>query len=192
MIYSFVESNVVTAATDNDDVVVTLVVGSGIAITHPADVTMSPNMGMSSNSSIGSSTWTVISNNVNGYSLAVKASASPALVSAGGSFADYTETSNGVPESWSVESGNKEFGFSAFGTHVNTTTWGTGSSCGSGGSPSGTLKYVGFETTDQIIAQNGNATAGTDTTVCYAAAQNGVYAPSGTYTATITATATEL
>lgn len=194
MVYSTMEPKIAMAATATDNVVVTLVVGSGITITTPGDVTMSPAIGMTSDTSIGSVVWNVESNNANGYSLGVKASASPALVSAGGSFADYTETSAGAPELWSIDVGTKEFGYSAFGSNINTTTWGTGANCGTGGAPSTTLKYIGFETTDKIVAQQSGATgsSGVDSTVCFAAEQNDVYAPSGTYTATITATATEL
>lgn len=194
MVYSTIEPQVVIAATDADDVVVTLIVGSGITISTPGNVTMSPAIGMTSDTSIGSVVWNVESNNANGYSLGVKASASPALVSAGGSFADYTEGTAGAPELWSITTGTKEFGYSAFGSNINNTTWGSGSDCGTGGAPSTTLKYIGFETTDKVVAQQSGATgsSGVDSTVCFAAEQSDVYAPSGTYTATITATATEL
>lgn len=194
LLYSFVESNKVLAATASDDVIVTLTVGSGITISAPSDLTMSPAISMSNDSSIGTAVWNVQTNRVTGYSLAVKASASPALVSGVNSFADYTEASSGTPDAWVVASGDKEFGFSAFGPNTNTSTWGTGSDCGTGGTPNTNLKYIGFETTDRIVGQQGTATtiAGVNTTVCFAAEQNNVFAPSGTYTATITATATEL
>ena len=192
-VYS-IEPRVVTAATATDAVVVTLTVDSGISITSPTDVTMAPNISMSANGSIGSATWNVKTNNTAGYTLAVKASASPALVSGGNSFADYTEVAAGTPELWSVPASNKEFGFSARGTRVNTTTWGTGADCGSAGAPNATLKYIGFETADRQISTSSTftTTSGEDTVLCLAAEQDTVYAPSGTYTATITATATTL
>lgn len=184
------EPNIINAATATDGVTVTLVVDPGLTITTPADVSMSPNISMSANGSIGSAVWTVKTNAPAGYTLNVKASASPALVSGGNSFADYTEASNGTPEVWDVTSA-KEFGFSAYGNNTATATWGTGSSCGSGGVPAGTMKYVGFETTDKAIATLNTVTpvAGVATTLCLAAEQSEVYAQSGTYTATITATA---
>ena len=192
--YIYMEPSVVTAATATDNVIVTLTVDSGITITSPADVTMAPNIGISANGSIGSVIWNVKTNRATGYTLAVKASSAPALVSGANSFADYTETVANTPEVWSVGSGAKEFGYSAFGTDTSTTTWGTGASCGSAGSPTGTAKYVSFKTTDATVATRSTVTttAGVDTTICFAAQQNAVYAASGTYTATITATATEI
>jgi len=194
MICVFFEPLLAVAATATDPVVVTLNVDSGLGITSPSDVTMAPNLGISSNGSIGTSTWNVKTTSTTGFNFFLKASASPAMVSGANSFADYTETSAGVPEVWSVSSGAKEFGFSAYGADVTTGTWGTGAGCGSAGAPLGTMKYVGFKTIDKNVATTSTVTlpAGSDINVCYAAQQNTVYAPSGVYTATITATATTL
>ncbi len=184
----------VIAATATDNVIVTLDVTTGITISNGADVTMVPNIGVASDGSIGTSSWVVKTNAVNGYTLAVKASASPALVSGPNSFADYTETVLGTPEAWSIASSTKEFGYSAYGTDTATGTWGTAASCGAGGVPNVAQKYVGFQTTDKTIATRASVTptSGITTNICFAAAQNAIYAPSGTYTATITATATTL
>jgi hypothetical protein len=155
---------------------------------------MAPNIGITSNSSIGSSSWNVKTNDANGYTLAVKASTAPALASAGSSFADYTESVTGTPEVFNVGSGAKQFGYSAFGTDTSTSTWGTSASCGSAGSTAGAQKYVGFSTSDKTIASRSAVTSvsGITTSICFAAKQNAVYAEAGTYTATITATATAL
>jgi hypothetical protein len=194
MVYFVVEPVIATAATAPDSVIVTLTVDSGITITSPADVTMAPNIGIAANGSIGSAIWNVKTNRTSGYTLAVKASSAPALVSGGNSFADYTESVANTPEVWSVAGGAKEFGYSAYGTDTATGTWGTGTSCGSAGVPTGTQKYVSFKTADATVATRATVTltTGVDTTVCFAAQQNTVFAPSGTYTATITATATEI
>lgn len=183
-----------SAATASDNVIVTLDVDTGITISDGANVTMAPNIGVASDGSIGSSSWIVRTNSALGYTLAVKASASPALVSGANSFADYTEAVSGTPDVWSVGSGAYEFGYSAYGTDTPTGTWGTGTSCGAAGVPTGTQKYIGFETADRTIATRATttSTSGITTTICFAAQQNAVYAPSGTYTATITATATTL
>lgn len=271
------------AATASDNIIITLDVDSGITISDCADVTMAPNISVSANGSIGSSTCTVKTNNVTGYTLAVKsvksevatvnmtgaaggtsgyvvgdiltlatppggraatvtvATESSGVVTAvtlrtkgvgyttgikattGGSgtglvevnvatldtvanpaltlqtditkfFADYTEGTPGTPEVWSVASGDKEFGYSAYGTDTATGTWGTGDSCGSAGAPTGTAKYVGLLATDKTVATRSSVTpfAGIDTTLCFAAEQNAVYADSGRYTAVVTATATTL
>ncbi|MCM2339336.1 MAG: hypothetical protein NDI62_02680 [Burkholderiales bacterium] len=190
--YSLIETAIAASATDN--VIVTLDVTSGITISDGAAVTMAPNLGIAADQSIGTSSWLVKTNAVNGYTLAVKASASPALVSGANSFADYTEGTPGTPDVWNVPSGSKEFGYSAYGTDTPTATWGTGASCGAAGVPTATLKYDGFTTSDNTIATRATVTptTGITTTICFAAEQDTVYAPSGTYTATITATATTL
>ncbi|MES2436808.1 MAG: hypothetical protein V4519_02255 [Patescibacteria group bacterium] len=182
-------------ATADDTVIITLNVDAGISITSPADSSMSTNLGVSVNKAIATTTWNVKTNNNLGYTLAVKASQDPAMQSAGDEVLDYTESVGGTPETWSVGASTAEFGYSAFGTDVPTGTWGTGSQCSSTvNANSTTLKYVGFSTSDKTIATRSSTTtpSGIDSTVCYAVEQNGFYIPSGTYTATITATATTL
>ncbi len=184
----------VKAISATNSVLVTLQVDTGISISTGANVTMSPNIGIVSNSSIGGSSWVVKTNGVNGYQLSVKASTAPALQSGANSFADYIPAVAGTPETWTVASGNKEFGFSAYGANVSTATWGTGTDCGTAGNPNALLKYLNLATTDRTIATSNTvtSTSGTQTNICFAAQQNTVYAPSGTYTATITATALTL
>ncbi len=189
---SLVEPEIAVAATAPYSLVVTLNVDAGISISNGADVTMAPNLATGTPGSIGSSSWTVITNSNAGYKIDVKAQTSPALKSGSNTIEDYTETSAGVPEVWSVPSGSKEFGYSAYGTGVDTGTWGTGAGCGSSGTPLGTMKYVGFSTTDKTIISTSAPTAyaGTVTNICFAAEQDTTYASPGTYTPTITATAT--
>jgi len=187
------EPTILSAADDSDDVIISLTVNSGIAISSPADVTMSPTMGITSDTSIGSAIWNVKTNNVTGYHLAVRADTDPALQSTTDSFTDYTPASSGIPETWSVDSSTYQFGYSTYGDDVASATWGTGTSCGTYSTiPTNNLKYLDFTTSDNTIANSSSVTttSGTDTTVCFATEQNGVFAPSGDYTATITATAT--
>ena len=197
LFYMAIEPTFVTAATASDSLLVTLNVTSGVSITHPTDVTMAPNISMSANKSIGGTSWTVTTNSSTGYTLGVKASTNPAMVSGNGdNFANYTEAVASTPDLWSgVASGTKEFGFSAYGADAPTATWGTSTAgCGVAGVADVTLKYRGFlaAMTDIQIASLGSptATTGNTTNICFAAEQNGVYARSGAYTATITATAT--
>ncbi len=187
------EPEYLRAQTASDTVQVSLTVDAGISITSPADVTMSPNISVSANSSIGSSVWNIKTNDPDGYTLTVRSSTTPALKQGAiASFADYTPGTPGTPETWNTPSSSVEFGYSAYGTHVNTGTWGTGSSCGAAGTPSATQKWNGFATTTFTVATATGTTtpSGVDTTVCYAAEQDTFYAASGTYLAEITATAT--
>jgi hypothetical protein len=189
--YAFIEPLEVEA--DATSTVVTLNVTEEISITPPANITMSPNITMSVNSSIGTgNAWNVKTSCQAGYALTLKDDGTPALQDATTSetFGDYATSS---PTTWSVPSGYYQFGFSVYGDDVATSTWGTGSSCGSGGTPSGTLKYSGFKGTTEITVATSSsetATSGTDTVMCVAAGQNAVYAPNGTYQTTITGTAT--
>ena len=182
---------------NSDQVVVTLNVETGITISDGADVTMSPSLGIESDTSIGETSWIVKTNNVSGYKLDVKASTEPAMAhtTTTDTFADYSETVLGTPETWSVGSGDYEFGFSAYGDDVSDATWGAGVGCRTSSTIStNNLNYLGFKTTDKTIATRNSVTpnTGVQTNVCFAAEQKDVYAPSGEYTATITATALTL
>ena len=140
------------------------------------------------NSAIASTTFTVVSENA-GYSLSVEALTNSALkdTSTGNQFTDYTESSDGVPEAWNVDNNTYQFGFSVYGDDADTK-YGTTASCDISDNSN---KWEGFSTTQNQIASNASQTtsSGTDTTVCFATEQVGVFAPSGTYTATIRVTA---
>ncbi len=196
VLYPFVEGSRLSAATASDTVMVTLNVDAGISITSPSDVSMSQNLGVSALVATGNAVWNVKTNNSAGYTLGVKATSSPALESGSNSVADYTPAVAATPETWSVPSGTAEFGFSGFGSHISTGTWGTDSDCvgGTANDPSTGLKYRDFDTSDITIASSAatTTTAGVDSTVCFAVEQDGFYIPSGVYRATIVATATTL
>ncbi len=195
IIYPLIEGDIVNAATASDNVIVTLNVTAGISITSPSDVSMSQNLGVSADTAVGSAVWNVKTNNSAGYTLALKATTSPALESGSNTIADYTPAVAATPETWSVPSGTAEFGFSGFGSHISTGTWGTDSDCLAGANvPSAGLKYRDFDTSDITLATSAatTTTTGVDSTVCFAVEQDTFYAPSGTYQATIVATATTL
>ena len=193
--YAFVEPAEIKAAQSTATTTVTLTVTAEISLTPPSEITMSPDLTASVNSSIGgtsTSPWNVKTNSVDGYILTLKDDSSPALATGTQSFADYA-TSTTATSTWDVASSTYQFGFSVFGSDVLTGRWGTGSDCGSGGTPSATLYYSGFYGADNITVATSTAvttTSGTNTTMCVAAGQEGVYAPSGIYTTTITGTAT--
>lgn len=191
LVFPFIEPAVLRAQSADDSIVVTQSVTSGISITSPSDINLTA-LSTTKNSAVGSATWTVTTNNQAGYTLNVEASSAPALVDSGTSesFADY---SSATPETWSVSSAY-EFGFSGYGDHVPDVTWGDDTDCIAGADvPSAGLNWRGFDgTTDIEIASatSETGTSGTASTLCVATEQNGVFAPSGTYQATITATAT--
>lgn len=157
-------------------------------------ISLAPNLTMTVNTATGVGVWNVKTNNLNGWSLTLQADRANALyntASTSVAFTDYTNT--GQPTAWSVSSAYK-FGFTVFGSSVDTTTWGTGTGCGTPSSSS--LKYLGFNSTTATTVTISNSysnqattTSGVNTTMCLAAEQNSVYAPSGSYQANITATA---
>lgn len=198
LVFSFiyiVNSKDVIAQGSSDSVVITLNVTAGIAISSPDDVTMSRNLSLANMTATASSTWRVITNNITGYSLTLKSETSPAMrQNATTTISDYASIS---PTLWNVIPGTAQFGFSAYGEDVNTTTWGSSASCDSTSHvPSTILKYLGFttSTSSSVVANRTSTTTylGSETTVCYAVEQNAFYIPSGTYSATITATAVTL
>jgi hypothetical protein len=193
---TFAEPERVGAVSASDSVIVTLNVESGIAITSPPDTTMSTSLGVTADTAVATTTWNVRTNNNAGYSMTLHASTFPAMKSGSNYVDDYATTT--MPSVWSVASGNAKFGFSVFGTDVSTATWGTGSFCNGAATstPSSTLKYYGFSVaahaTSTATRSSTTTPSGIDTVVCYAVEQDGMYIPSGVYTATITATATTL
>ncbi len=196
VVFPAFEPMIAHAATVNDSVTVTQAVTPGISITAPSDITMTA-ITTSQNSAVGNATWTVTTNNQAGYKLELNASATPALaqVSPAESFADYTEGTPGTPETWSVTNAY-EFGFSGYGTDISSVTWGTDTDCiNTADVPSATLKWRGFTGTTKIqVATKATetSTSGVASTMCVATQQQTLFAPSGSYTATITATATTL
>ncbi len=190
--FQLIQPKISSAVTDT--VLVNQTVTSGITISAPADITMTA-LTTGQNTAVGSAAWTVITNNAAGYTLTLFAGAAPAMVRSGGggNIADYTPGTPETPETWSV-SAAAEFGYSAFGTDVPTGTWGTDADCIAGADvPSAGLKWRDFDLTgsaDQIAtAAAQTSTSGTASTMCVATEQAGIFAASGSYTATITATA---
>lgn len=178
-----------------------------ISISDGANVSMS-SMSSTNSTSTGSTFWTVITDNTAGYKLEIAASATTTYSctyylcnhSTGESFSDYAESSGTTPEVWNTANGQYEFGFSAYGTDVPTATWGTAQDCGSGTTINQSQNYRGFnnsadsgpETVQIATRSSRTGASGVSTYFCLAAVQSNVYAPSGTYTATTTATATAL
>ena len=190
------EQNIARASTSSStNVVVTLNVTTGISVTaNSASLTMSNPLSISQNTSVGSSTFTVITNDILGYTLGLNATTSPAMQGSGVAYniPDLAAT----PATFSVGAGTSAFGFSAYGSDVTASKWGTDGSCGSSGTLlSNAMKYAGFTTSATTTASRTATTTptGVTTTVCYGVAQGtSFFVPAGTYTATIVATATTL
>jgi hypothetical protein len=171
------EPGIVGAAAD--DVTVNLGVTGTISLNTPSDANMTPDI-TGTGSSTGSVTWTVTTNNSNGYKLEVNADQANTMHVNSDVFTDYTEAVEGTPETWSIAASASEFGFGATGSYIETA-FGAG-------------KYMGFNsTTKKQIAHESAETTGSDTTVIFKAeVGSSKVQPTGSYTATVTATATTL
>jgi hypothetical protein len=173
------EPGIVGAAYDTDDVLVNLAVTGTISLNSPTDVTMSPDIA-GTGSSTGNTTWTVTTNNSSGYKLEVETDQANTMHSGSDIFTDYGEAIEGTPETWSVAADASEFGFGATGSFIETKF--------------GADKYMGFNsTTKEQISSESAETSGSDTTVIFKAEVGASkFQPTGSYSSTVTATATTL
>lgn len=143
-----------------------------IAISAPSDITMSPNITTAGGTSNGSGSATATTDSASGYVLYVKASASPAMVSAGDSFADYTPAAAGTPDyTWAISASDSEFGFSPEGSHIVQKFQDNGSICNAGSNDTESICWYNLSTTDEAISQSysANNPSGTATTVRFRA-----------------------
>lgn len=166
-----------------------------IAITSPADVTMSPDIpGIGGGSATGSAVWTVTTDNPAGYTAYINASTSPALKSGADSFADYTSAQSGTPDfTWSVASSASEFGFTPEGANLVQKFLDNGSSCGIGSGDTANACWYNLATSTFNIASSSssNHPGGTATNVKFQAEVGSANVqPDGVYETTITVTAT--
>lgn len=154
------------ASSDSDPINVNVTVADYITISHPADVNLTSIAGLGG-SSEGNATWTVATNNDNGYQLTIAAGSSPALNKGLDSFADYIG-----PGTWSIAAADSAFGFSV----------------------TDTLNYKGLTgATPILIKSNPSETAGESTLVNFKAEVGASHLqPSGNYTANLTVTAVTL
>lgn len=181
---------------------VALTVTSEISLTGCGGETinMSPNLDLTYNSAVGTSTACNVKSN-KGYYLYIKATSTPALVSWPGaaySFMDYSTTSRSA---WSTGvATDYKFGFTAYGNDVQDPIWGSHESCGAGGTPNDVTNsgayYAGLISTGNgtTTADRASATdaAGVNTTICFGAAKNASAAvESGNYRATVVFTAVQ-
>lgn len=167
-----------------------------ISITQAPDITM-PNMGgIGSVSSTGSTTWTVVTDNVAGYELSVRAASSSALQSVEGySFDDYTPTGAAPDFAFSIPATTSAFAFTPEGVDINQAYQDNGSSCNIASGDTADACWGGFSTSDEQVAvsSSSNHPAGATTTL-KVRAENGAshIQEAGTYTATLIITAVAL
>ncbi len=167
-----------------------------IAMTDPADVVMSPDLGgMTGGTSYGSTSWNVTTDSHGGYQVSVRASTSPALMSGAESFANYTPTGDAPDFGWSIANTDSEFGFTIEGGDTIGRFLDNGSVCSVGSGNIADRCWGPFTTDNQVVAGSyfGNHPLGTETTIKLRAQSGTSHIQSdGLYQATITVTALAL
>lgn len=169
---------------------------AAISITGAANVALSPTIdGRVGGTANGSTTVTVRTDSAGGYTLLIRASASPALSSGGDSFADYVPAGANPDFDFAVDTAASEFGFSPEGVDITSEYKDDGASCNTGALGTSAKCWRGLSTTNELISQRGspNSPDGSATTILFraeAGASRGQDA--GTYTAVTTLTALPL
>ncbi len=168
-----------------------------IAVSPSSDVVLSPSIsGISGGISNGSAVWTVTTDSSAGYSLTIKASASPALQSALDSFADYTPSGAAPDYNWSVVSTDSELGFTPEGNDIVQQYKDNGVDvCNAGSNDTSDKCWYNFSVSAETIANSSssNHPSGATTTVKFRAESGSSRVQiNGSYTATITVTAIAL
>lgn len=201
IVYSFLafEPQEAEATDAADSAVVSVTVTAEIAISHPVDFSLGSIPGMTGGSASASTTWTVTTTDSSGYALTLK-KGGLLLTGAGGSdkqFSDYVTSTSPEDYTWSAPAAGAEvFGFAVTSTDAVTNFKNTGAACGSGTISSNYVCWAAVPTTPSTITIASRASAtpgvtGIDTIVNFKAeAGTSNNLNSGTYTTTVTATAT--
>jgi hypothetical protein len=169
---------------------------SFITLKAVADVALSPAIdGSVGGVANGSTAVHVATNNAAGYTLSIRASSSPALVSGANSFADYTPAGSAPDFVFAVPAASAEFAFSAEGTDIVGRFRDNGALCGTGSGDTALACWDALQTVNAFIASSTSANfPGGATTTLRFRAESGTsnLQPAGLYTATTTVTAIAL
>jgi len=170
--------------------------GVFLSMTTASDVTLTPSIpSVGGGTGNGSTAVTVTTDDTLGYSLYIKASSSPALVTTGDSFADYTPAGANPDLSFSVAAGASEFALSPEGTDIATKYRDNGAACNVGVLDTADACWAPLTTSNDLIAgrASGNFPGGTVTTLKFRAQSGASHIQTaGSYTATTTLTAIAL
>jgi len=163
-----------------------------LAITPPGNLTLAPAIpstggGLASTSGA----WTVITDNAAGYTMTLRSSSSPALVSGANSFADYVPAGADPDFTWTVGAAVARFGYSAEGVDIVAKFKDNGSACNTGSADVADRCWKALSTTAEEVARKTtpNQPSGTATTLKFRAESGASNVQAaGTYTATATLT----
>ncbi len=144
-----------------------------LALSASFSIVMSPNIGgVSGGTSNGSGLATVTTDSSSGYSLSIKASASPAMATSSYSFADYTTVAANTPDyTWLITATTSEFGFTPEGDDIVQKFKDNSSACATGTNETNDKCWYNFSTSDETISSiySANHPLGTATTIKFRA-----------------------
>lgn len=142
-----------------------------ISISSESDEALSSVSGLSGGTGVGSSTWTVITDNPAGYEMNIRSTTSPALQSGPYSFDDYSPSGVDPDYNFTISTTESAFGFSPEGQDIVQRFKDNGSVCNAGSSDGSMKCWDGFSTTTQTISRSysPNQPSGTATTIQYSA-----------------------
>jgi hypothetical protein len=171
---------------------------SYISISSSPDMALPDITGMGGEDSLGASSWRVITDNVAGYQIMIRADTSPALkdASTGAFFSDYVPMAGANPDYFfGVPADKSYFGFSVEGQDILGRFRDNGSVCNAGSFDTQDRCWDGFSVSDKTIAErsSSNHPLGTITTVKYKVGiGTNKIQESGAYSTNITVTAVTL
>lgn len=125
---------------------------SYLAISGPSDFAMSSIGGLSKQTSEGTMSWTVTTDNPAGYTMTIASTTTPALKSAYDSFADYVPATADPDFEFNNLPANSSFGFSPEGVDTDDRFRDIGSVCGAGGNETEGKCWDGLSQTPKVIA----------------------------------------
>lgn len=164
-----------------------------LAITAPGNVTLSPNIpAIGGGVANGVATWTVTTDNAAGYTMNIRATSSPALVSGANNFADYVPAGSDPDYTFTTPAASNRFGFTTEGTDIAQKFKDNGVSCNiAGGSDTASTCWLPLATTANTIVTrtSANNPSGTATSVRFRAVSGASNTQTaGSYVATTTLT----
>ncbi len=168
-----------------------------MSLTGAANVTMSPTIpGVSGGTANGSTTVTVTTDSLTGYTLTIVASTSPAMKYGLNTIADYTPAGANPDFTFTTAAADAHFGFTPEGVDIALRYQDNGvATCGGGGQDTALACWDGLSTTPVTIATGAaaNHPDGATTTINFRVGVGGsVVQPPGVYVATTTVTALPL
>ena len=167
-----------------------------LSISLSGNVTLLPNIpSLGGGIADGTGSWTVTTDNAAGYSMSIRASSSPALVSGANNFPDYVPAALDPDFVFSTPAASSRFGFTPEGADIVQQYRDNGAACNVGGGDTPAACWSGLSTSPITIAASAvaNHPSGSLTSVHFRAESGATNVQAGgSYAATTTLTVVAL